>query len=515
MTQAVDNKPYRLMAFKEFVPETMRFWIYIIWGVIFHLSGGIYIALASQMVGSLALLQEDVIFAGFSAFVGMTIIFPVLFRLKFRFTNKTLLLTASIGLIICNIITMNSSSLPVLVVVCFFAGILRVMGFFECMSTIQLKITPTRDFAKFFPVVYLVVLGCIQLSGITAGYMSYFYRWEYMNILAIGMLSVVAISCALLLRHFRAATPQPFTGIDWLGAFLWSLLIMLIIFVLEYGEHYDWLDSAYIRMAIAGVILIFGMIYWRSKYIQRPYIDLHVFKHRHVNTIIYLFTAMCLLMATPNVLQNAYTGVILNYDMLTTLSLNWPVLAGIIAGAVFSYLAMVKWGCSYKFVTGMGFAFIVFYVIAMYFLISPATRKEQLYLPLFFRGAGNVVIYVVLTVYAARTIPFMPFFQVLTVLGFVRTCVGIPLGTAIIGRALSICTKKDMMSLGSEIDLQNPIVNTMPFNRIMEEVHRQALMVSIKEIFGYAAIAGVFILILSLCTRYKSLIKWFKMPRWE
>jgi len=514
MTQAVDNKPYRLMAFKDFVPETMRFWIYIIWGIIFHLSGGIYVALASQMVGSLALLQEDVIFVGFSAFVGMTIIFPVLFRLKFRFTNKTLLLSASIGLIVCNLITMSTRSLPVLVGVCFFAGILRVMGFFECMSTIQLKITPTRDFAKFFPVVYMVVLGCIQLSGITAGYMSYFYSWEYMNLLAIGMLSVVAISVVFLLRHFRATTPQPFTGIDWLGAFLWSLCIMLIIFVLEYGEHYDWLDSEYIRMAITGALVAFGMIVWRSKYIQHPYIDLHVFKHRHVNTIIFLFTAMCLLLATPNILQNAYTGAIVHYDLLTTLLLNWSVLAGIIAGAIFSYLAMVKWECGYKFVTGMGFVFIVFYLVSIYFLISPATSKEQLYLPLFFRGAGNVVIYVALTVYAARTIPFMPFFQALTVFGFVRTCVGIPLGTAIIGRALSICTKKDVMSLSSEIDLQNQIVHTMPFNEIIEEVHRQALMVSIKELFGYAAIAGVFILLLVLCTRYKSLFR-FKMPRWE
>ncbi|MCE5346733.1 MAG: hypothetical protein LLG13_10665 [Bacteroidales bacterium] len=511
--QVVDNKPYRLVAFKDFIPEPLRFWIYIIWGIIFHLSGGIYVALASQMVGSIALLQEDVMLLGFSAFVGMTIIFPILFRLKFRFTNKTLILTASLGLIICNIISMSTRFLPVLVVVCFFAGILRVMGFFECMSTIQLKITPTRDFAKFFPVVYMVVLGCIQLSGITAGYISYFYSWKYMHLFAIGMLSVVTISCVFLLRYIRSASPQPLTGIDWLGAFIWSLFIMLIIFVLIYGEHYDWLDSEYIRMAIIGAIVVFGMILWRTKYIQHPYIDLHVFNHRHVNTIIFLFTAMCLLLATPNVLQNAYTGAILHYDILTTLSLNWSVLAGIIAGAIFSYLAMVKWEFGYKLVTGMGFVFIVCYIIGMYFLISPATNKELLYLPLFLRGAGNVVIYVVLTVYAARTIPFMPFFQALTILGFARTCLGTPLGTALIGRALAICTKKDIIALGSEIDLQNPILQSISSNKIIEELQRQALLVSIKEIFGYAAIAGIVILLLSLSTRYKNRLK-FKMIRW-
>jgi MFS transporter, DHA2 family, multidrug resistance protein len=165
-------------------------------------------------------------------------------------------------------------------------------------------------------------------------------------------------------------------------------------------------------------------------------------------------------------------------------------------------------------VTGIGFLFIVLYIIGMYFLISPATNKELLYLPLFFRGAGNVVIYVVLTVYAARTIPFMPFFQALTVLGFARTCLGTPLGTAILGRAFSVLMKSNIMSLSTEIDLQNPIANTISFTAVMSELQRQAMLVTIKEIFGYAAIAGVFILILTLCTRYKNLIK-LKMPRWE
>ncbi|MDP4188385.1 MAG: hypothetical protein Q8905_10070, partial [Bacteroidota bacterium] len=444
----------------------------------------------------------------------MTIVFPVLFRFKFRFTNKTLLLTASIGLIFCNFIFLNAHSLPVLVTICFFSGILRLMGFFECMSTIQLKITATRDFAKFFPVVYLLVLGSIQLSGILGGYISYYFSWEYMNLLAIGMLSLVVVSVMLLLRHFRFATPQPLNGIDWLGAFLWSLFIMLIIFVLIYGEHYDWLSSKYIFMAIISSVVVFVMILWRGRYVKHPFIDLHVLKQRHFHTISLLFTAMCLLLATPNILQNTFTDAILHYDTLTTMSLNWAVLAGIVGGAIFSYLALVKWDCGYKLVTGIGFLFIVCYIVAMYFLISPATSKELLYLPLFFRGAGNVVIYVVLTVYAARTIPFMPFFQALTILGFVRTCIGTPLGTAIIGRAFTICTKRNMMDLGSELDLQNPLVYSNSFDKIVNELTRQSLLVSIKEIFGYVAIAGIFILLLTLMNRYKSLLK-FKMPRWE
>jgi len=502
------------MAIKEFVPQKAGFVIYILFGLIFQLSGGIYLALAGQMTGSLVILREDVMYIGYSSFVGMTVVFPLLFRLKFRFTNKTLLLSAAIGLIICNIITMNSASIPVLVITSFFAGMLRVMGFFECLSTIQLKITPTRDFAKFFPVVYGLVLGSVQLSGLIAGYIAYYYNWQFMNLLAIGMLSVVAIACMLLYRHFRPQAPQPLTGIDWLGCFLWSLLMMLLIFVLEYGEHYEWLDSYYIRFAITGAVIILIFIFVRSKYIKQPFIDFHAFKYRHVGTLIFLFTSMCILLATPNILQNAFTGAILHYDMLNNLSLSWAVLAGIAGGAIFSYLTLVKLECSFKFVTNIGFVCILFYLIPMYFLISPVTSKEMFYIPMFFRGAGNTIIYVVLTVYASRNIPFIHFFQVLAIFGFFRTCLGGPIGGAILDRMLLVSTKKDMMSLSGELDSQNSFFHYIPLDRIANELSRQSLMVSIKEVYGYAVVAGIFILLLALSTRYRNLLK-FKMPRWE
>ena len=47
--------------------------------------------------------------AGYASFIGMTIIFPILFRLKFRFTTRSILLTVCPILIACNLITMHIS----------------------------------------------------------------------------------------------------------------------------------------------------------------------------------------------------------------------------------------------------------------------------------------------------------------------------------------------------------------------------------------------------------------------
>ena len=508
------NKPFKVMAIKDFVPSRLQFWMFIFFVIIFQFSEGTYLALTSQVVGSFALKREDVMMAGYASLVGMTIIFPMLFSLKARFTSKTILLTASLGIIACTIIEMNTKSLPIIIFVTFIAGFLKMWGTFESFSAIQLEMTPKRDFAVFFPVVFSIVLGSIQLSGITAGYIAYFFRWEYMQLFIIGLLLLIALCVATLFRHHRSDPKQPLTNIDWLSAVLWSLFLLFIIFVFEYGEYYDWLDSQSIRLAILGILFTLGINIWRAKTIKHPYIQLNAFKFRRVDTLLTLFAFMYILLATQYILQDSYTGIILHYDSLQTISLNWPVLFGILAGAYFSYFAFVKLEWGYKLMTNIGFALILAYLVIFYFIITPTTNKELMYAPLFFRGAGNVIVYVALTVYAGRTIPFTHFFQVLSILGFVRTGFGSSLGTAIIGRAFSAIMNKNTMSLGLNIDMQNPIVNALPFDSLMGELQRQALLVSIKEVYGYAVIAGIILLLLSLCTRYKNIIR-LKMARWE
>ena len=66
--------------------------------------------------------------------------------MKFRFTTKTLLTAASLGVIVCNLIAPYTTFLPLLWTLCFIEGICKIQGTFEAMSTIQLWMTPKRDF---------------------------------------------------------------------------------------------------------------------------------------------------------------------------------------------------------------------------------------------------------------------------------------------------------------------------------------------------------------------------------
>lgn len=145
----LDDLMRKIPAFKEWVPMWARVGIFLFCIMVFQCSGGIYLVSVNEMMGATSLMQEDILMAGYASFIGLTMAFPVLFRLKFRFPTRTILPAVAIGLIVCNLVTMQTRNLPLLAVTCFIAGFLRMWGTFECFSSIQLRITPTRDFAVF------------------------------------------------------------------------------------------------------------------------------------------------------------------------------------------------------------------------------------------------------------------------------------------------------------------------------------------------------------------------------
>jgi len=353
----------------------------------------------------------------------------------------------------------------------------------------------------------------VQFSGLMAGRIANRFQWEAMHVLVIGILLCVALGTRIFLRYIRLPAPFPMGKIDFLGGALWALLLLQIAFVLNYGEHFDWYDDHIICGVTVSALATLLAIIWRSHYIVQPYIEFHAFRHHNVLTILGLFAALCLLLAAPDVLQRSYTSGVLHYGYLETLWLNGPVLAGSIFGAILCAVGFAKFDVGYRGMTIIGFLMVLGYLIGMYLVVSPATTREAMIVPLFLRGAGNVMVFVVLTIYASRTVPMHHFFQVLCIMGFVHTDLGDPLGGAVVERVLAICMRKSIQSLGTVIDGQDPLAAAMPLENVVSEFQRQVLLVSVKEGFGIMILFGILVLCISAAMRYRKAIR-FKMPRW-
>lgn len=507
--------PFDIPDVPNYIPRRLKPWLFIFFVLIIQFSGGVYLAAASDMVGTTALMQEDILMAGYASLIGLAINFAVMFRVKFRFSNRTQLLVAGIVLIAANFICANTESVPLLVITCFVAGWFRMQATLACNSTIQLWLTPVRDMAVFFCYVYVLVDGAIQLSGIATIYTAFFSQWEYMQWIMSGLLALMMIMVMILVKPVHGPMFIPLLGIDWIGALLWAAFMMCFTFICVYGNYFDWWDAPEIRMAaVLGLVLLMINL-WRASFLHHPYISFRAMRNRNVIRATIIYLVFFTLIATEHVFEHTYAANILGFDETNLIDLNWYVFAGIVVGCGFTYLtfALRKW--RYKTMTAIAFSLAIVYLAYFYFFIDYGIEKEMLFVPLFFRGAAAVIISIVfLTSIVQSGLPFQVFPQALTLNGFAGAVMGVTLGPAVIGELLRHTIAKNASLLSSNITDFNPDIVHVPLDRLYGLVQTQALVVSMKEIYGWLLIVAIFSLIIILVS-YGPLRPAAFLPKWK
>ena len=489
--------PFRFMTFKEWVPDCCRLWVYILFLIAFQFSNGMYFTAMSQMQGAHSLTMDDVKMMSHAVLIGLTLYFPLAFRLKFCFTNRTSLIISASVLLICNLIVPYVGNPFLLVLLGFVAGFFRLYGTFECFSNILPKITPTYNYAVFLSFVFFVVLGVIHLFDAISIHIIYYYDWEHLHLLAVALLLMVILFAYLFMCPFRPMPKKPLYGIDWIGFVLWSVFILSLIFVVQYGFQLGWFTSPYIRIAMGAALISLGFNVWRMNNIRHPFLEIKAFRVNNLTNLLIAFLCLAILLASKNTLQNTYTAAVLHWDSLNLSTLKLFEFAGSLLGALFSWYALVHLKSSHKLVTFIGFSMILVYVASVYFLITPYTNIERLYVPLMCCGFGHLAIFIALTVYIQATAPFKNYFQVLCILGFVRTGIGSPIGDAIYRQGITGLMSKHLAGIGEVNFTLHDSINSLGY------IGTEAMVATLRELFGYTFIFGVVVLVLLAASRFK------------
>ena len=424
--------------FNEFVPEKIRPWIYIFIAMCFQLSGARYLGPLNEIIGADSFMREDVLMCMYCNLAGMALWFPMLFRMKFRFSNKTLLTAASIVVIITNILTAYVTFLPLLWLLCFIEGIAKIQGTFECMSNIQLWMTPKRDMKVFFPILHVVILSAIAFQDILSSWFGYLGDWRLMHYLIIGLQCVVLLILTTCIHHFKF-TNQPLFGIDWTSMLLWAALMVQLAFLLDYGGHYDWFNGKVIWYLAGFSVVTLAMILWRMNNNRHPYISPRVFtSFRFVKPIFCLIIIYEALMGTEYVLEEAFLEEGLHYNTWTNARLVWPVWIGNILGCAISFVWMrVVNRFTYIRLGILGTCFLLGYILSMYFLVTPSLDFMSLWLPLMMRGAAYACLSIMFMVSLHDSMDFQHFFQGLMIFNSLHMVIGGCIGCAFYGEGLN------------------------------------------------------------------------------
>lgn len=254
---------------------------------------------------------------------------------------------------------------------------------------------------------------------------------------------------------------------------------------------------------------------WRASFLHHPYICFMAMKNRNVIIATLVYMVFFTLLATEHVFEHSYAANILGFDETNLIDLNWYVFAGIIVGCGFTYLtfALRKW--RYKTMTAIAFALAIVYLAYFYFFIDYGVEKEMLFIPLFFRGAVSVIVSIVyLTSIVQSGLPFQIFPQALTINGFTGAVMGAVFGPAVIGEFFRHTMARNAALLSATAVDFNPAVSHIPVGQLFGTIQLQAMVVSMKEIYGWLLIAALVALVLILVS-YSSLRPWAIFPKWR
>lgn len=506
--------PFDIPEVPDFIPRRLKPYLFILFVLIIQFSGGVYLAAASDMVGTTALMQEDILMAGYASLIGLAINFAVMFRIKFRFSTRTQLLASAIILIAANVICANTTSVPVLVTTCFIAGWFRMQATLACNSTIQLWLTPVRDMAIFFCYVYIIVDSVIQLSGIATIYTAFFSQWEYMHWIMTGMLALLMIMVMVLVKPVRGPMFIPLLGIDWIGAILWAGFMMCFTFICVYGNYFDWWDAVEIRGAALIGLACLCINLWRASFLHHPYISFRAMKNRNVIRATGIYLVFFTLIATEHVFEHSYAANILGFDETNLIDLNWYVFAGIIAGCAFTYFtfALRKW--RYKTMTAIAFALAIVYLAYFYFFIDYDVEKEMLSSLCFQRGGSGNNLHSVSDLDSAERTAFSGFPSGSHNQRIHRSGNGGDTRSGHNRRTASPYYGKNAALIGANMTAANPDSAFAPLGQLYGMVQTQALIVSMKEIYGWLLIVAIASLTVILIS-YSSVRPFAIFPKWS
>lgn len=511
----------RLLVYKPWVPRRMRFWLIIMFAFFYQLSGGVYLAAISQIVGELSFIREDVTMAGYCSLIGLNMIFPVLFRWKFYFYSRQMWFVSSIGSIMCAVAALYAAVPWIFWIICLFAGYFKMMGMFACMSTIQLNITPTRNYGVFFPVVYTLVCGAIQVSGLISVYVSYFFNWKYIYLVIIGLMLVIDGIVYFMMNHDHRCAPYiPLKGVDWTGHCIWIAVCCIAAWICCYGEHYEWWESREIWIATWMLIGMLALAIAGSHFKENPYLSLKAFRYPVTWKVAFLLFGIAILQASAHVLQPLYMASVAGYDYFTIVNFNYPEIYGIVIGSVLTYYIIIRWKWSMKIFFFTCFLFTTIYVAASYFLIDRSTESWKFYFPLFFFGMAEVMMESGATYMICTTIPFQHVFMNVAILGFVRCGAGTAAAGAIVEHLLAWSIKKNIMLTSAETEHFNDTLQPW----FPDYFTQQNIMIAVKECFGYLILAGIAIMLIILFAKVSPPVgrlvpkmgaaaRWIRSPR--
>lgn len=352
---------------------------------------GTYTGSMVEVSNTLGAYTEDITIGYYAASAGMAIAYPIVPKVLNSFSSKSLLLVDLTLQFLLSWICARSANTELLITFSFVIGFLKGFLMLWLIRRIKFIFSPGDVRSEFYAYFYPLVFSGGQLSMIVTALLAYHYDWKYMYYFMMMMFILAILFVIILLRHDRPSKGVPLKELHLREMVIISTGLLMLIYVITYGKISDWMASPKICVYIVIAPLLVALFLWEQFNSPKPYVSLKpMFQWKAI--LGYFYMILVMFFSTSTTLLSNYMTSILRVDNVHNYTLYIYLLPGYLLGAFicFWWFRWQRWRFRFLIAGGMA-CFVVFFGM-LYFTISPDSTYEQLFVPLFFRGLGMMVL---------------------------------------------------------------------------------------------------------------------------
>lgn len=387
--------------FRPGLPYWCRFLTVLVLLITTLILNGAYTGSSIDISGSLSVLREDISMAYYATTAGMIATYPMASRVRSVLSTKSILLIDIFLQLLLSFVCLHATTIAVIIGASFFIGFLKAFMMLELIVLIRPFLSPGNIRSNFYSYFYPMVYGCSQLALLITSLIAYSFQWQYMYYIAIIMLLIASGMILITMRFENKPVKIPFKFIDWRSLLFMDFILLLFIYICLYGKMDDWFSSPYITCSFLLIPIILFLFFYHEKNRKAPYIDLNVLKLGKP-LISYGFMFIAMFVISSNTLVNSYATNIIGVNNVKSNALNLFCIPGFILGAVICYWWFKLQIFRFRTLIFWGMASLNIYLALLYFGLMPDGRYEYLFLPMFFRGIGMIIIFIAFGVYAVE-----------------------------------------------------------------------------------------------------------------
>ena len=362
---------------------------------------GSYTGSMLEVSNTLGTNTEDITMGYYAAAAGMAVSYPIIPKILEAFSIKFLLLADLVAQFFLSWICARSQNADILIVCSFAIGFLKGFLMLWFIRYAQKIFSPKNIRSQFYSYFYPFVFGGGQASMLVTAQLAYHYDWKYMYYFMMLMILLAILVVIICFRHNRPIKSIPLADLHIREMFIISTGLLMLMYVINYGKVLDWMASPKICLYIMIAPILIALFIWYQYHSERPYVNLAPL-YQPKAIIGYFYMMLVMFFSTSTTLLTSYLTSILKVDSTHTYSLYTYLLPGYVLGAFicFWWFRWQRW--RFRFLIAGGMSCFVLFFGSLYFGISPDSRYEILYFPIFLRGLGMMILIIAFALFAVE-----------------------------------------------------------------------------------------------------------------